>query len=231
MKEFFGPDGLLLKVLNKTGDLIILNIVFLVTCIPIVTIGSALSAMYTVTLKMCKDEESYIVRGYFKAFKANFKQASIVYVIMLLAGIVIYLDFFYIQYFPDGIGKVLQVFFVALAIVFLMVNSYIFPLIAKFEYKLKMYFVNALFLSMRHVLVAIPITLINCIPLICLWHGGKALVYGITAYMIIGFALGALMNSYFLTIVFDKYVRKMKENANRDEDSYWTQEETIESEN
>lgn len=114
MKEFFGPDGLFLKILNKTGDLIILNIVFLVTCIPIVTIGSALSAMYSVTLKMCKDEESYIVRGYFKAFKANLKQTIIVYVIMFLVGIVIYLDFFYIQYFPDGIGKVLRVFFVAL---------------------------------------------------------------------------------------------------------------------
>lgn len=231
MKEFFGPDGLFLKILNKTGDLIILNIVFLVTCIPIVTIGSALSAMYSVTLKMCKDEESYIVRGYFKAFKANLKQTIIVYVIMFLVGIVIYLDFFYIQYFPDGIGKVLRVFFVALAMVFLMVNSYIFPLIAKFEYKLKMYFVNALFLSMRHILVSIPITLINCIPLICLWYGGKALAYGITTYIIIGFALGALLNSYFLTIVFDKYVRKMKENANRDGDSCWTQEETIESKN
>lgn len=210
MKEFFGPDGLLLKILNKTGDLILLNIVFLISCIPIVTIGSALSALYTVTLKMSKDEESYIVRGYFKAFKANFKQGTLVYLIILLAGIVLYFDFLYVQYFPEDIAKLFRVIFVALAIIFAMIISYIFPLIAQFEYKLKLYFVNALFLAMRHILFTIIIVVINCIPLICLWVGGKVVVYGITAYFIIGFSLGALLNSYLLSGIFRKYILKIQ---------------------
>ena len=64
--------------MNRIGDIVFLNVVFLITCIPVVTIGNSLIALYCVSLKMAKGEEGYVVRGYFKAFKDNFKKGIIV---------------------------------------------------------------------------------------------------------------------------------------------------------
>ena len=55
--------------MNKVADLCILNIICLVCCIPIVTAGASITAMYYVTLKMVRNEEAYIVRSFFKSFK------------------------------------------------------------------------------------------------------------------------------------------------------------------
>lgn len=71
--SFFNLDSPVMRFLTKVADLIILNILFLICCIPIVTIGAASTALYTVTMKSVRDEESYVIRSYFKAFKDNFK--------------------------------------------------------------------------------------------------------------------------------------------------------------
>jgi uncharacterized membrane protein YesL len=210
MKEFFGSDGLFLKILNRTSDLIILNLVFLISCIPLITIGSALSALYTVTLKMAKEEEAYLVKSYFKAFKSNFICATGIFAVIELLGVWLYIDFFYTQYFPGFLSEIFRTVFLALFLLLWMMTSYMFPLIAQFRYEFKMYFTNSLFLSMRHILRTVLILLVNSVPLICLWHGGMALVYGITGYIVIGFALGALINSYCLTPVFQQYIAKIE---------------------
>ena len=71
--NFFNLDSPFMRFLTKMADLIILNILYMICCIPIVTIGAASTALYTVSMKAVKNEESYIIRGYFKAFKENFK--------------------------------------------------------------------------------------------------------------------------------------------------------------
>lgn len=73
-------------MMGRAADLMILNIVFIICCLPIVTIGASLTALHYVTLKMVRNEESYIVKSFFKSFKQNFKQATIINLIMLLFG-------------------------------------------------------------------------------------------------------------------------------------------------
>ena len=74
MELIFNQDGWLYRGLNRLWDLIVLNILFFLTSIPIVTVGASLSALYTVTLKGVRKEDSYIVRSYFAAFRENFKK-------------------------------------------------------------------------------------------------------------------------------------------------------------
>ena len=70
----------------------LLNILFLVCSLPIFTIGASFTAMYYVTLKLAENEEGYIARGFLKSFKQNFKQATIIWLILLFFGIVLVLD-------------------------------------------------------------------------------------------------------------------------------------------
>ena len=82
----FKLDSPLMNFLSKVADIMILNVLFVVFSIPIVTIGASFSAAYYMGFKMVKNEETYIVRGFWKAFKENFKQATIMWIVILLVS-------------------------------------------------------------------------------------------------------------------------------------------------
>lgn len=65
MGSFFNMDSPVMRFLSRLCDLMILNILCLICCIPIVTIGASITALYSVTLKMVKGEDSYIAKGFF----------------------------------------------------------------------------------------------------------------------------------------------------------------------
>ncbi|MFR7377912.1 MAG: YesL family protein [Oliverpabstia sp.] len=92
MDRLFNMDNKFFTVMGRVADLMMLNIVFIICCLPIVTIGASLTALHYVTLKMARNEESYIIRSFFKSFKQNFKQATVINLIMLLFGGLLYLD-------------------------------------------------------------------------------------------------------------------------------------------
>ena len=104
--------------MNKVADLCILNIICLVCCIPIVTAGASITAMYYVTLKMVRNEEAYIVRSFFKSFKDNFKQATIINLIMIAVGAVLYLDLNVAKNMPGSAGQIFHCDLYAFVIIY-----------------------------------------------------------------------------------------------------------------
>ena len=62
MDRLFNMDNKFFTVMGRVADLIMLNVVFLICCLPIVTIGASLTALHYVTLKMARNEESSIIR-------------------------------------------------------------------------------------------------------------------------------------------------------------------------
>ena len=77
MGRLFDTDNIVWRFLGRVADLVILNFLFLLCSIPIVTIGASWTALYSVTLKAVKNEESYIAKGFLEGFKENFKQSTI----------------------------------------------------------------------------------------------------------------------------------------------------------
>ena len=98
MGRLFSLDSPLFSFLSKVADLIILNILVMICCIPIVTVGASLTALHYVVLKMVRNEDSYIVRSYFKPFKQNFRQATVIWLIMLLIFAVLLGDAFILRF-------------------------------------------------------------------------------------------------------------------------------------
>ena len=88
--KIFDLDSPLMNVLNKMADLMWLNILTLICCIPIITAGAALTSMHYVALKIVRNEESYITRNFFKSFKTNFRQATVIWLLLLL-GLVVWM--------------------------------------------------------------------------------------------------------------------------------------------
>ena len=98
--SFFSLDSKFSQIMGRVFDLMMLNIIFLIMCIPIVTIGANFTAMYYVTLKMIKNEETYIFRTYWKSFRENFKQATAIWLILLAVLIVLILDLLLVMRMP-----------------------------------------------------------------------------------------------------------------------------------
>ena len=148
MSSFFSMDSPIMRFLSRVCDLIILNLLTIVCCIPVFTAGASITALFSVTLKMVKGEESYIVRGFFKGFKENFKQSTIIWLIVAVLGL-FPLSWITVRrvLLPGNMKSIFQVLIGAIAVIYLMVFTYIFPYVARFRNDIKNIFKNSLLIS------------------------------------------------------------------------------------
>ena len=208
MGKIFDLDGPFLNVLNKIADIFILNMLLIVCSLPIFTFGAAYTAVYYVTLKMVKNEDSYIVKSFFKSFKQNFRQATIIWLIILAIGFIVIMDlkimngdFSQAMMSAEGISKALSVLFMAAGIIYTFTIVYVFPVLSRFDNTIKNTFRNALFMSISHFPYTIAIILITFVPMVIMYFIPRTLIV-----VCISFGLSAYCNSYLFVKIFKKYM-------------------------
>ncbi len=130
--DIFSIDSPLYKFMLHLKDVFLINMMWLLCSIPIVTMGAATVAAYTITLKMVNDEEGYIIRPFWREFKANIKKGSILGVIVLVASYAIYLDFQMFHVAEKHNTMFLVIGVVAIFLLF-MHGIFAFPLMARYE--------------------------------------------------------------------------------------------------
>lgn len=212
MGNIFNPDNKFFTFMGHVADLVILNILFIVCCIPIVTIGASFTAMYYVTLKIVRGEEAYIVRSFFKSFKENFKQATIIHVIMLVAGIILFCDLRITVNMTGTLSNVLYCILIAFSLLYAILLLYIYPVLAKFYNSIKNTFNNAFLMSIRHLPYTVLMLVISALPIIPFFVP-NAQLQSTTVMLIVllGFALVACCNSFFFRKIFDHYIPQEEE--------------------
>ena len=200
--RFNWTDNVVMRALGKIGDMICLNVMWLICCIPIITIGASTVALYTVMLKMVKNEEGYIFRGFLKAFKTNFKQSTIIWIILLLLGILWTVDFRVAGVIPGMAGIVLRALFLTLGFVLLSVTIYIFPLTARYENSIKGTFKNALILTVAKLpYTFLMVAIVVAAVFASLWSA-FTLLFSLPLWLFFGVSLIVWINSYILRRVF-----------------------------
>lgn len=152
MKGMFGFENPIWKILNRVFDAMLLSLVWAFFSIPIFTIGASTTALYYTMMKIIKDQEGYILSDFFKAFKQNFKKATIIWILLAVIGAVLILDIFWYGFSATKIGFLLYCFLGFLGIMYSMTLLYIFPLLAKFENSIKNLLKVAMLLSIKHLL-------------------------------------------------------------------------------
>ncbi|HBZ77671.1 MAG TPA: hypothetical protein DEO39_03065 [Clostridiales bacterium] len=160
--DIFKYDSPLMSFLNTVFDLMFLNILCFICCIPIITIGPALAAKYDVAMRIVRKEEPTIFRPFFKAFKNNFKQSIIIWSVLLVACFLLFIDWNWI--FQNGIGNV-SPFYLMAAILTTMIVSFIimtiFPIIARFEVTIREAFKTSVLFSMVYFLGLLSVSIIS----------------------------------------------------------------------
>lgn len=169
MGRFFDIDSPVMRFLGRVADLMILNLVTLVCCIPIVTIGASLTAMHYVLLKMVRNEENYIVRLFFKSFKANLKQATAIWLIILLVLVIFGADLMIINYSSLEFPAALKIMLFALCMVVYMVICYVFPVLAKFDNTVPKTIKNALFMAILSFPKTVLMMVVYLLPFVILY--------------------------------------------------------------
>ncbi len=213
MNRFFDMDNKFFSAMSRLGDLMILNIITLVFCIPIVTIGPSLTACYYVTLKMVRNEESYIVKGFWKSFKENLKQGIVINLILLVALIFLLIDFYIVRNATSGKGS--QVMFCLLMFVLLlwvMLYLYVYPVLAKFYNTIRNTITNAFLMSIRHLPYTVLMMVVTAIPFVVFYFGNGSVQGLVLLVMIMGGIAGlCYANSFFFVKIFDNYIPKEEE--------------------
>ncbi len=228
MARDWGPNNPIMKALTKVFDLMLLNVLFIITSIPVITIGASLCALHSCLLKMVRNEEGYIIRSYFRAFRENFLQATVGYIIFALVGFVIYLDSRYYLRLPENIHGIITTALFIVSIVFAADAIYYFPFTARFE--------NTIFAQMKHSLVVAIVYPIRTIICFCICFGFGFLYYNLPlratpVLLLFGASLPALLIAYIYTPILKKMEGKPKKEDEtevvEDQDDMEAKEEDI----
>ena len=210
MSRGFNFEGPIFSGLSRFMDLLWLNVLYVICCIPVITIGAATTALYYVTLKMAKDEEGYITKSFFKSFFQNFKQATLIWLMYLAIIIVVVSDFVIVS--RDmlggviGAGGVKNVILVAsgiIALIIVFTLIYVFPILAQFDNTIKNTIRNAFLISIRHLPYTVLFIIVIAAPVVLMYFSGIAFIL-----IFIIFSLVAYINSKFFNKIFVFYMPK-----------------------
>ena len=215
MRKFLNPDSPLMIFLSNLTDIIVLNVLCLICCLPVITIGPSVTAMHYITLKIARDEEIYVLRDYFKAFKENFKQSIIAWMVFLVITAVFFVDYLILK--DMGLENT-KVFLMIIGAIYLLVcftMMYVFPLMARFENSLKQTVKNAFFMSILHIFKTVIMAVIYAIPFVLLpLHYNVLMVF-----LLVGLSGPAYFNSFIWKSIFKKYEpEKVEEEITSDMD-------------
>ena len=135
MSNLIDPDRPLMAFITKMAYSAYLNILWLICCLPIVTIGASTTALFYVTLKMAEDRDDGLTGMFFRAFRQNFLPATKLWLVLLGAGAFLAMDGYIVWHIwsQSIFWTLVAALLIVAAIVYAVVLLYAFPLLARFE--------------------------------------------------------------------------------------------------
>lgn len=216
--SFFDYDGPFFGVLNRVSDIIILNLLWIVCCVPVVTIGASTTSLLYVTMKILRGEDAYVVKNFFKSFKENFVQSTVIWLIMLAIGVILVCDYLFLPQMEINTNLYNILFSAACltALIYAMLLVYLFPLQARLENKIKHTFKNALLLSFRHLPTTLLLIVLVFVPLYLAFR-----MFATLFFVWIFFAGSgiAMICSIFYNRIFNIYIKPEEEGEEEAKDS------------
>lgn len=201
--KFLDIESPFMQLMGKIADLMWLNILTLLFSIPIITAGASLTALHYMALKIVRNEECYITREYFRAFRQNFKQSTLIWLLLmviigLLAG-----DYYVFQNSEVEFGSAMQMIILFLTVVVAFTLVFVFPVQAKFENTILRTIKNAFFISV----VQFPKTIL----MIALYVMPAVLASYFSQLVPIAFLLGLSGPAWLSAKLYNKFFSGMEE--------------------
>ncbi len=205
MHNLFHYENPFIQFLVRVGDLMILNLLFILCSLPVVTLGASLTALHRVTQNMLFEQEEPLIKAFFRAFRQNFKQSTLVWLVELVVIVSLVCDVLLVMaYFNGGLAKAMYILVAVLAILVAGVFSYLMPLIARYENGTRQQVNNAVVLAIIKLPKTLLLMLLNLLPVILLLISVPVFVQTLIFWVIIGFAFVSFLTSSILKPVFQQ---------------------------
>lgn len=199
----FRFDSPVMILIGKIADFIVLNVLWVICCIPVVTAGAATTAKYTIAMRILREEGSGIIVPFFRAFKDNFKQATLIWCIMLVAIALCMIDWYYIRERGNDVSHYYVAAVIVISVFVLCICMAVFPFIARFSVTVKEAIKAAFILSFLQFYKFVPIAILEVGTVFA------AIWYSRWFPMVLLF--GTCTAFYFNTLVCVKAFRKIEE--------------------
>ena len=203
MHFLLDSDSWFMQLISRFSSLAVLNLLFLCTCIPVFTIGAALTALYDVVFRMDTEREGKLVSAYFRAFTANFRQSTPIWLLFLLVIAASCGKAVIFSGWGSLTGQILSVICVVILINVLLILAYCFPLLSQFDNTIPNTLKNSLLLSVGNLPRTLVVTVINCFPWVLMVVNLYAFIQMSFLWVALYFAAAAYFNSRVLMKVFD----------------------------
>lgn len=201
--NIFNLDSPIMQALGKVADLMWLNVLTMICCIPIITIGPSLTAMNYMALKIVRNEECYITKGFFKSFKENFRQGVLIGILTLLITLVLVSDFWLLRNPDLGFSKYLQILITIIAVLFVFTVLYVYPVLAKFANTTWRTIKNAFLMSIMQFPKTLLMIVIWALPGLMLYLSGRTVP--------IVFLFGMSGPAWLCACLYNKFFQKLED--------------------
>ncbi len=217
MRGMFSLDSPLMRFLGRMADLMILNLLFLATSIPVFTVGAGLTAMHYVALRMTSDEEGTIWKDYFRSFRQNFRQATIIWLILLLFALILWYDIRAVWGGTGVINTVVKVLSVVACAALAILLLYVFAVLAKFNNTVRGTMKNAVALALTHMGRTVSMFMLPFACAALTFYTYTTIRWGLLAWLLIGFAAVVYFNSFLLRKTFNEVIGASEEQEDEEE--------------
>lgn len=209
MGNLFSIESPFFHWLSKMADRMILNILFVISSIPVITIGAAITALYSVTGRINRDE-GHVWKDYWRAFRSNFKQATAIWAVLLVSGLLIGFGvLFYVK--TNQSGSVLGTLIVAVFLFLWAVTfAWAFPLQSRFDNTIRNTLKNALLFGLMNFPKSVVVAFTNLIPLFAFVLFPTAFLYLLFIWLMLWFAVAAAITLNIFKKQFEELEKMSK---------------------
>ena len=204
MGNIFRWDSPFAQKLAMVGNSILLNVLWLLCSLPVVTMGASTAALYYVVFQYQTSDETAVIKPFFRAFVKNFKQATLLWIPTLAIITLLILDLRYL--FAYGGSSLMWVVIIVASVVFLMIQTQLLPQVARFENKLGTIIKNAALLTILHMPSAFLMATLNILPVVIFLLLPVEFMRWLPLWVGIYFALVAYMNGRMLLKQWAKHI-------------------------
>lgn len=203
MKNLFNYDGPLMEALTWIADMVILNLLCILCCLPVITAGASVAAAHKVTQNWIFQENQPVVRTFFRSFRQNFRQATVVWLITLAGVLLMALDFMLVTSYVEGaFANVMFALLVVVCAAAALILSYMYPLIVRYQNTLPGHLRNAAILALARIPRSALITALFAIPPVLYFFANEWFWRTFLFWILIGFSCLIFMNNYLLKPIF-----------------------------
>lgn len=208
------------RFLNKMADLLILNLIVLLMCLPIITAGASLTAMHYVLLKMVRGEEGYIVKSFFRSFKREFRQATVLWILYMALAALMASNLIMILQGGGVYPLWLPSSILVVAVLELMFMIYTFAMLSRFDNSIYQTLINAVTLTFSELPRSLEMAVITLVPLIAFFRASILLP------LLVLFGLS--VPGYACAIVYDPIFKKIEKQIWEDQNAEYPDDEADE---